>query len=345
MKTYSRKKLFYTLSATLLLTSILMIIIGAWIGSVKTSVSDVIRIIKEVAREGPVSFKPRDNIELIIWEARIPRCIYAIVSGYMLGIAGLLIQAVLRNPLAEPYLLGLSSGAVLGILVLLLLTSAHILVLWPLAGFTGSLVVFIVILAIATATGLSPTGVVLAGVAISSIINSINTVIALRQSAKIFYSISYWLFGSLSYVGWTETLVSLVIMVLVVSSSIMLSKRLNALMLGDDIAENMGYNPRRTRLYALLIAALATAVVTAFSGPIGFIGLVSPHLARMSFGADHRVLVPGTMLIASLILWSADTLARTATAPAELPITIIMAFIGAPYLLGLLIKTRYNTYG
>lgn len=285
-----------------------------------------------------------DISDRVVWEIRLPRALSTVLAGYLLGLAGLMVQAILRNPLAEPYLLGISSGSALFIVAGIasgLLSSPY---MWPLAGFTGGVTAFAAIFLLSTVAGLSPLSIVLAGVAISMFLSSLVTLIIVTHKYEIVHGIFFWLHGSFQFVGWSECAILAPVSAAVAVLALLMAKELNALLLGDEVALNMGFNPKRTRVKAAIVSTFATSVVTALAGPVGFVGLVAPHVSRMILGGDHRLLVPAVMTTSSLVLSLGDAASRTVLAPSELPISVTMAFVGVPYLVYLLLKAgaRYE---
>ncbi|MGV8881759.1 MAG: putative F420-0 ABC transporter permease subunit [Rhodoglobus sp.] len=288
--------------------------------------------------ESPLSVL-RDGI---VWELRLPRVLTAAAVGAGLAISGAVMQAITRNPLADPYLLGLSSGASLGAVAVLLLGAA---VLLPLAAFMGSLLALGLTLILASSLGvITPTRTVLAGLAVSSLASAITSlVIFWTVTGDSYREILGWLLGSLAGARWPAVAITFVA-ILIAGIPIMLTGRLlDAFAFGDVSAASLGVNVSATRWGLLVAAALLTGAMVSVSGAIGFVGLILPHAVRLVVGAGHRVLLPLAALSGAIFLVWADTVARTVFDPRELPVGIVTALIGAPVFAFLLTRKRQFT--
>lgn len=275
----------------------------------------------------------------IVWELRLPRVLTAATVGAGLAVSGVVMQAMTRNSLADPYLLGLSSGASLGAVSVLLLGLA---VLLPVAAFVGALTALTLTLGLAGASGgLSPTRTVLAGVAVSAAGSAMTSfVIFWSAQGDSFRQILNWLLGSLSGSDWGTVAISAGTL-LVIGVPVMLSGRaLDAFAFGDTAAAALGVHVPATRAVLMVATALLTGAMVAVSGAIGFIGLVLPHAVRLIVGSRHRPLLPLSALLGALVLLWADTAARTVFDPRELPVGIVTALLGAPVFAALLAGRR-----
>ena len=285
--------------------------------------------------ESPLSVL-RDGI---VWELRLPRVITAAAVGAGLAICGAVMQAITRNPLADPYLLGLSSGASLGAVAVLLLGVAIVL---PLAAFVGAVAALAATLLLASALGtITPTRTVLAGLAVSALASAITSlVIFWTVTGDSYREILGWLLGSLAGARWPAVAIS-VIALLIAGIPILLTGRvLDAFAFGDTAAASLGVNVPATRWGLLAASALLTGAMVSVSGSIGFIGLVLPHAVRLIVGPGHRALLPLTALVGAIVLVWADTLARSLFEPRELPVGIVTAIIGAPVFAVILARKR-----
>jgi len=265
----------------------------------------------------------------IVWELRLPRAVTAAAVGAGLALAGAVMQATTRNALADPYLLGLSSGASLGAVAVIVLGWGLLL---PVAAFAGALLALAATLALAGHRGASsPARTVLAGVAVSAIFASLTSfVIFWSTTGDSYREILGWLLGTLGGADWTTATISGVAL-LTLGGAILLSGRaLDAFAFGDRYASSLGVDVRRTRITMLVLTALLTGAMVSVSGAIGFIGLVIPHAVRLLAGSGHRMLLPLSALYGAAFLTLADTLARTVFEPRELPVGVITALIGAP---------------
>ena len=275
----------------------------------------------------------------IVWELRLPRILTAAAVGAGLALSGAVMQAITRNPLADPYLLGLSSGASLGAVSVLLLGLA---VLLPLAAFLGSMLALGLTLLLASSLGrITPTRTVLAGLAVSALASAITSlVIFWAVTGDSYREILGWLLGSLAGARWPAVAISFGA-ILIAGVPIMLTgKLLDAFAFGDVSAASLGVNVSATRWGLLGASALLTGAMVSVSGSIGFVGLVLPHAVRLLVGSGHRALLPLSALVGGIFLVWADTLARTVFDPRELPVGIVTAIIGAPVFAVLLARRR-----
>lgn len=288
--------------------------------------------------ESPAS-RPRDAI---VWELRLPRVLAAMGIGAGLALCGAAMQALTRNPLADPYLLGLSSGAALGA-VLFLLAGATMLM--PLGAFLGSLCALVLALAIAGLLGgATPSRAILAGICISALATAVASFLIFWSATGDSYrEILGWLMGTLSGVLWPDAL--LVAAALAVCTPVILSqaRALDAFAFGDNAAAALGIDVPRLRWVLLGATALLTGIMVAIGGAIGFVGLVVPHVVRLALGSSHRQLLPHAMLVGALFMLLTDTAARTVFEPRELPVGIITALVGAPVFLIVLLRYRRVT--
>ncbi len=278
----------------------------------------------------------------IVWELRLPRVLTAAAVGAGLALAGVVMQAITRNPLADPYLLGLSSGASLGAVAVLLLGSALLL---PVAAFLGAMVALAATLLLAGAFGrITPGRTVLAGIAVSALAGAVTSlVIFWTVTGDSYREILGWLLGSLAGARWPAVGIALAAIV-VAGIPMMLSGRvLDAFAFGDASAATLGVNVQATRWTMLTGAALLTGAMVSVSGAIGFVGLILPHAVRLLVGPRHRMLLPLSALVgASFLIW-ADTAARSLFDPRELPVGIVTAIIGAPVFAALLARRRVSS--
>lgn len=310
--------------ATLLVFSVLL---AVTIGPAQISVSDVVASIG--SRLGLVENDLTLIDDGIVWELRLPRVLTAAAVGAGLALGGAVMQAVTRNALADPYLLGLSSGASVGAVVALLI-GAHLLL--PVAAFVGAIIALASTLLLARfAGGLTPARTVLAGVAVSALGSALTSLLIFwNASGDSYRDILSWLMGSLSGSQWSSVAIALGALVIVGIPVIAGSRVLDAFAFGDSSAMALGVNVNVVRWAMLTGVALLTGALVAVSGAIGFIGLVLPHAVRLLSGPGYRALVPLSALVGALFLVWADTAARTVFDPRELPVGIVTALIGAP---------------
>ena len=270
----------------------------------------------------------------ILWQLRLPRVVLGGLVGAMLALAGAAYQGVFRNPLADPYLLGAAAGAGLGATLAIAYgpdTSAWPVDLLPLAAFAGAVAGVVAAYALGRSGGArTTTTLILSGVAVAAFLTAVQTYVQ-QQKAETLREVYGWILGRLTTAGWRE--VGLVVpYALLSTAAILLHRRLiDVLAVGDDEAASLGVRAARVRLVVVAAATLATAAAVAVSGLIGFVGIIVPHTIRLVAGPSHRLLVPLSLVGGAAFLILADLVARTAMAPAELPIGVITAFFGAPF--------------
>ena len=283
----------------------------------------------------------------IIWEVRLPRVALAGAVGATLALAGATYQGVFRNPLAEPYLIGVAAGAALGATIVIVSPVAYAaggVSVLPLAAFAGAFVAVALAYFLARAGRTVPTTtLILAGVAISAMATSITSFLMFLDTQRIF-SILAWLLGGFNISGWQRLVWIAPYALPAVAFLLLYGRTLNVLQLGDEQAQQLGVNVERAKLLLLGAASLATAAAVSVSGIIGFVGLIVPHAVRLLWGPDHRQLLPMSMLLGAAFLILADLLARTVIQPSELPVGIITAFCGAPFFLYLLRRAQRGIY-
>ncbi|WP_308797575.1 putative F420-0 ABC transporter permease subunit [Agromyces silvae] len=279
--------------------------------------------------------------DAIVWELRVPRVLTAAAVGAGLALCGAVMQALTRNPLADPYLLGLSSGASVGAVVVLVLGVG---VLLPLAAFGGALAALVATLGLAYAAGagrLQPTSTVLAGIAVTAVFGALTSfVIFWSATGDSYREILNWLLGSLAGADWSAVAIAGGALLVVGAPLIASARTLDAFGVGETGAAALGIHVGRTRAVLLGATALLTGALVAVSGSIGFIGLVLPHAVRLVVGPGHRALLPLSALAGAIFLIWADTGARTLFDPRELPVGIITALVGGPVFAWLLVRAR-----
>ncbi len=274
---------------------------------------------------------------LIIWEIRLPRLIMAVIVGWGLAMGGAASQIALRNPLASPFTLGVSSGAAFGATVIIM-SGALSPWLTAAAAFAGAVLTTAAVLGIAKAKGAGPGSIILAGVALMFLFSAMTSLLQYTATMQQVQAVVFWMFGSLANVGWPHIGVAFVLTIVPSLWLIRHSWDFNMMLEGDETAKAFGVNTERLRLMAMTAAALMCASSICFTGVIGFIGLVSPHIARMLLGSDHRALFPASALIGACVVISADTLGRFVWQPQVIPLGIMTSFIGVPFFLWLILR-------
>ncbi|HEU4402255.1 MAG TPA: iron ABC transporter permease [Candidatus Polarisedimenticolia bacterium] len=292
--------------------------------------------------------RPPGDAAAMILHVRLPRILLAAIAGAALGAAGAAFQAVLRNPLADPYILGISGGAALAAFVA---TAAGLPALLPLlpvreaAAFLGAAATVALLFVLSSVRGrLASYPMLLIGVVTNTIYLSLILLIQTVVDFTRLHGVRLWMVGNVPLEGYDVVALLAAILVVGVAGLCVLGRDLNVLSAGEDTARSLGLRVERTRVVAVLLASLITAAVVSVTGPIGFVGLIVPHAARLLLGPDHRLLLPASALLGALFLMVADTAARTLLAPTELPVGVITALCGGPIFLWLYRLQRGATY-
>ncbi len=328
-------------SFTLVLLLVLLIaacVLSACIGAVKISASELWSIIAyRTGLSSATDFAPQQ--EAVFLNIRLPRVLLATLVGSSLAVAGSTLQGLFRNPLAEPGLIGISSGASLFAVMMIVLehrffgfmTATFGYYALAIAAFIGACITTFVVYRLAVGNGKADiTTLLLAGIAINALAGSFTGLLTYMSTDEQLRNITFWSLGSLGGASW-KTVSGILPFVLVSLLALpFFSKSLNVLALGESQAGHMGINVSLLKKLIIVLATMGVGASVAVSGMIGFIGLVIPHILRMAFSADHRLVVPGSALLGATVLVLADVVARTLFAPAELPIGIVTAIIGAP---------------
>jgi iron complex transport system permease protein len=313
---------------------------------------------------GPVSIPVRDALAAIlpfgglghdnqaaeiVQSIRLPRLILGICAGAILGICGAALQGLFRNPLADPGIIGVSSGAALGVSLIIVLGNglAPGLLAWagpyalPVAAFSGSALAITAVYSLSRRSGaLSGSSLILAGIAINAIAGAALGYLSFASSDEQLRELTFWTLGSLGRTSWASLLPAAFAMILAALLLFRLAPSLNVYLLGEREAGHLGVNVEWLKRNVVVLAALGVGAAVAVSGIIGFVGLAAPHIVRLFVGADHRVVLPGSALLGALLLICGDLIARTVVAPAELPIGILTGALGGPFFLWLLGRYR-----
>lgn len=276
----------------------------------------------------------------IIWNVRLPRTIVAILVGISLSLSGAILQGVMRNPLASPSTIGVSAGAGLMALIILILFPAYYYLV-PFGAFIGALGATLLIYLLAWNDGVMPTRLILAGVAVSSLFGAGNNALMTFYPDRVSGVLGFMV-GGLSAINWQDVRMILPYTMIGMILLLFLPNKLNILMLGDEIATGLGINVEKTRLIFIILSSVLAGAAVSVVGLLGFVGLIIPHITRMIVGSDYKYLFPGTIFLGGSILMICDTLSRILFAPMEIPVGIIMSAIGAPFFLYLLRKRGSN---
>lgn len=320
-------------------TLIVMLILSMAIGAVFIHPVDVLRTL--------TGNGTNETFRTILFNIRLPRTILIALVGAALAGSGATYQGLFRNPLADPYLIGVASGAGLGAILAMSIQWPYTMLglfAVPMAAFIASLLTVYLVYSFAQIGRTVPTtNLILSGVAVSSFATSITTFLMLRSSGEVRRAIG-WLLGGVSLVGWDVTLALIPYLAVGMTLLVLTGYSLNLLQFGDDQAMQMGLNVRRARFMIIIASSLVTAAAVSFAGIIGFVGLIVPHMVRIWWGVDYRRLIPLSILGGASVLLIADVLARILLAPQELPVGIVTAIAGAPFFLWVLRRAKNQGY-
>jgi iron complex transport system permease protein len=335
--------------AVLGLSALALFAISPWIGSVAIPFATVAAIVVHGASGGALAQVPCgaaapalcQAYTEIVWDARLPQILLALLAGAALGLAGGTLQGVFRNPLADPFLLGLSSGGTLGASVVLVFNVglADASLLLPVFAFAGTAATGLVILGVARSRFGSVETLLLTGVALSYVLSAVLTLFLLYNPIESL-QVDFWLLGGLGEASWTGDGVAFAVVLVSGTLLALRGRELNLLQLGADVAQTAGVDARRERVRLLLLSSVVTAVAVAFTGIIGFVGLVSPHIVRRLAGTDYRWVLPGSAAAGAVFLLGARDLSLVAFQGSVLPLGIFTAFAGVPFFLYLLYRQR-----
>ncbi|MBW1768797.1 MAG: iron chelate uptake ABC transporter family permease subunit [Deltaproteobacteria bacterium] len=320
-----------TISIVMFLLLLLVMAISLMIGTAEISLSQIMNLFSG-------ALQTEDPAGLIIFRIRLPRILLAGLVGFCLSLGGVIFQALLRNPLADPFILGVSSGSAFGAIMGIVL-GFHFALGVPLMSFAGALMTIYLLMALGTKNiGMESSTILLTGVIINAFFVAIIMFFISTAADTRLHTMLFWLYGDLSQSRYGPLIV--LAPVVFIASLILYSfaRDLNLITAGEEAALQLGVEVEMTKKICLLVVSLIIGLIVAFSGLIGFVGLIVPHLGRMAFGSDHRLLIPVASLGGATFLIAADTLARTVVSPSELPVGVITAFMGAPFFIYLLKK-------
>lgn len=327
MKNPLKERMSFKLAVlAILFTSVLLsFILGNMKGTLAISPDQIFNLIR---------YPDSSPESIVIWNIRLPRMILAGLVGMNLAVSGAILQGVMKNPLADPSIIGISSGAGLfGIVILVIFPQHQSLV--PLAAFAGAMLAAAIIYILAWKGGIQPIRVILAGVAVSALFGAGISSVLVFYSDRVHGALTF-MNGSLSARSWPEVQIILPYTIIGIVLTILMAEKLNILILGDDVARSLGLNVEVTRLMGTAVAALLAASAVSVVGLLGFVGLIVPHSIRLLIGNDYKVMIPGSALLGATLVMLSDTFARTIFSPTEIPVGIIMAILGVPFFLFLL---------
>lgn len=344
---FKERRSYFVLFALFILL-IFIVLISADIGAVEISQKQIFAIIlKKIGINFSADFTIQQ--ESTLFEIRLPRIALGALVGAALGISGAAMQGLFRNPLADPSLIGISSGAALaatfvvivGDIVSISMPPDIQLFIFPIAAFIGAIVTTIIIYRLSTIAGQTAVAtLLLAGIAINALAQAFSGFLTFYATDTQIRSLTFWKLGSLGGGNWNTVLVIAPFVLIPILFFSRLARPLNALLLGEAEAGHLGFDIERVKKSVIVLVALSVGASVAFTGLIAFVGLVVPHLLRLLIGPDHRLLLPGSAILGACLLLAADFAARTLVSPAEMPIGVLTAIVGAPFFLWLLLRDR-----
>ncbi len=316
---------------------VLACVAGAAFGAVPVAARDVVDAVAAVLRGAPLT-----PMQSLVVDLRLPRVVLAALVGACLAAAGTLYQALFRNALADPYILGVSSGAGLGAALAFAITGTGTLALIapPLAAFVGALLTILLVASLATRRGVMDTlSLLLAGVAVSYTLAALTSFVLVVRREQM-SRIVFWMMGGLQGATWAQVGIVAVMLAAGLAVPLVFARELNIMLLGDERAGELGVEVERVKRIILGAASLVVSAAVSVSGLIGFVGLMTPHAARLVLGPDHRLLLPASVLSGAIVMVLADLIARVVLAPVELPVGIVTALAGGPVFVWLLVRSR-----
>lgn len=326
---------------TLSVTGVALFLICLQFGAQYVGLGEIVRVLIRALGDGQVDRESVGTTGVILLQVRLPRVLLGLFVGSSLAAVGAALQALLRNPLADPYVLGVSSGAALGASLAMLLgigTTVLTLSALPLCGFAGGLLSLVVVYRLAASYGRLPVhSLLLAGVILNAIFTALIMFVTSIMEPNRSAGMMSWLMGTLTAPAYPALAVLTAYLAVGITALMRQAQVLNLMTLGDESARALGVDTERAKKLIYVIAALMTGAVVSVSGMIGFVGMVIPHAVRLILGADHRLLLPASALVGGMYLMVADTVARTLLAPAEVPVGIVTALAGGPFFMYLLV--------
>ncbi|WP_304016705.1 iron ABC transporter permease [Fenollaria timonensis] len=335
-----KKNLFLSLSCVVLLA---LMVYAVTLGSVYIEPELILRSILEWIKYGMDGVTCDDSIRFIIFEVRLPRIILAVLTGSLLSMAGAVYQAIFQNPMADPYVIGISSGAAFGATIAIIFLPPMMLLgnsIVSLAAFLSAILTSILVYFISkTKRGVDTFSLLLTGVVISTVLSSFISLMMLAHQDEAM-KIMTWTMGSFNAKSWNHVITILVPTVVGIFFTIYHGKDLNVLVMGEEEAMTMGLDTKRLKRNMLLICALLTSIAVSVSGIIGFVGLIVPHFIRLIFGSEHKFLLKASFVFGAIFMLLSDTIARSLIDGFEVPVGIITSLIGGPLFLILLVRYR-----
>lgn len=326
---------------------VVMFLLSAAVGPVPISPGVILKILLRRFLTLPMEVDWPATFDTILYQIRLPNTILIALTGMALGGSGAAYQGLFRNPLADPYIIGVAAGAGLGAVLAMSIhwpDTLMSMIAIPAAGFIGAILTVGLVYSLARVGRTTPiTTLILAGVAVSAFASAITSMLMFISTDQLHRAVA-WLLGGFSIGGWNPVLVMLPYSFVGLGFLITLGRPLNVLQFGDEQALQLGLPVERYKILIVVVSSLAAATAVSFSGIIGFVGLVVPHLVRLLWGSDYRRLIPLAVITGGAVLLGADVIARTILAPSELPVGIVTAVFGAPFFLWLLRRAKHMSY-
>lgn len=329
----------------LVVSGILLIFFAIWstsLGVVSLNLQDVFNTI--LTKLFPfIKFKTTRLSQIIVWNLRLPRILLAIIAGAGFALSGTVMQGIMRNPLVSPFTIGISSAAGFGASLAIVLgvgiigPGKYLLIL---NAFFFALLSAFLVYGIAKFRGVSPETLILAGIAIMYLFSALTSLLQYIATEEELRGVVHWLFGNLAVANWQNLLIVFIVFLVCFPFIMRYAWDLNCLIAGEETAISLGVNTGRVRIVSMILATFITATIVCFTGVIGFVCLVAPHITRMIIGSDHRFLLPASCITGALLLLGADTIGRTIIQPVEIPVGIVTSFLGVPMFIYLLLTKR-----
>ncbi len=342
-KNYSRlklKKIIFIASGIFIL--IALAIAAVYLGAASLSMNEVCDAF--MARIFPfLGIGSSQLASAIVWDLRLPRIAMAIIAGMGFGISGATMQGILRNPLVSPFTLGISAAAGFGAALAIVIGAGVVhggQLLIVSNAFIFALIAVMLVFFLSRLRGITTETIILSGIAVMYLFSALTSFLQYTATAEQLSNVVFWLLGSLAATSWINVPIVLCVGIISLPFLIRYSWDINAMSVGDETAITLGTNIKMVRIGSMVFSTLIAASIICFTGVIGFIGLVAPHITRMIVGSDYRFLLPASGLIGALLLLGSDTLARTMFMPSELPLGVMTAFIGVPFFVYVLITRR-----
>lgn len=348
MLKHIKKSTFAIVCIVMLILLMAVMVLGINLGAVDLSPQWIFKIIlNNISKREIFSIEWENSVQSIVWGMRFPKVIVCACVGAGLSLTGILMQAMTRNSLADPYILGISSGASTGATAIILIGGAFPLLSGISVGvgaFAGAMISSVIVLILGGASGkFSPGKLVLSGTAVSAIFHALtNLLIFLSPDKRKVNSALFWMEGSFASAEWEDVFPAVATFIVIFAIAMLLNKSLDTLLLGDDIAITVGVNVKAMKLIIVAASSLVTGIMVSISGCIGFVGLVVPHISRTIIGTSHKRMIPFAVLLGAIFMVLADMFSRVIVAPSELPIGVVTALLGAPFFLAMLKKSSYS---